>query len=260
MAERKLRKFYILQVKISAIDMEDVCSVVKEAILNKQKIYICVCPLSTIIECKKDEKVLTSVNCADLATPDGMPVVWIGKLLGYKNISRVYGPELMEEICAISAKRGHKNYLYGSTQDVLDILREKLIKRYPGLIISGMFSPPFRTLTKEEDDKIVEAINCSNSDIVWVGLGSPKQDLWMYEHRDKLNAPVLIGVGAAFDFLAGVKPQAPRWIRNNGFEWLFRLVTEPKRLWRRYLVDYPVFIYFILVDCLSKINKIKIDK
>ncbi|MFH0855120.1 MAG: WecB/TagA/CpsF family glycosyltransferase [Candidatus Omnitrophota bacterium] len=256
MSASQPNKFYILNVGISAIDMNDACRMAEEAILKKQKKYICVCPVSTIMECKRSEKVLTSVNCADLATPDGMPVVWLGKLLGYRNISRVYGPELMQEICGISVKNGYRNYLYGSSPGVLSKLRESLQKRYPGLIISGSFSPPFRQLDKEEDDKIAEGINSSNPDIVWVGLGSPKQDVWMYEHRAIINAPVMIGVGAAFDFLSGSKPQAPRWIRNNGFEWLFRLITEPKRLWRRYLVDYPPFIYYILVELASKANKI----
>ncbi len=254
------KDFRILNVKISAIDMNDACSVVEDTVLKRQKKYICVCPVSTIMECKRNEKVLMSVNSADLATPDGMAVVWIGRMLGYKNISRVYGPELMQGVCAISVKYGYKNYLYGSTQDVLGKLKESLAKRYPGLIINGMFSQPFRQLTDEEDNKVVEEINCSNPDIVWVGLGSPKQDLWMYEHRDRINAPVMIGVGAAFDFLAGTKPQAPRWIRDNGFEWLFRLVTEPKRLWRRYLINYPLFVYYVLVDLISKPIKSLLNK
>ena len=252
MAEKKLNKFCILEVKISAIDMDDACSLVEDAILKRQKKYICVCPVSTIMECKRNEKVLMSVNCADLATPDGMPVVWIGKMRGYKNIRRVYGPELMREICDISVKKGYKHYFYGSSQDTLNKLQERLSKEYSGLIISGSFSPPFRQLTEEEDNKIVEEINRSNPDIVWVGLGSPKQDLWMYEHRGRINAPVLIGIGAAFDFLAGVKPQASRWIRDNGFEWLFRLITEPKRLWRRYLINNCIFLYYIAKEVISK--------
>lgn len=248
MAEKKLNKFYILNVGISTIDMNDACRLVEDTILKKQKKYICVCPVSTIMACKRNEKALESVNSADLVTPDGMPVVWIGRARGYKNIRRVYGPELMQKICDISDKNGYKNYLYGSSEDILNKLKENLRKRYPSLIISGIFSPPFRQLTKEEDNKIVEDINNNNPDIIWVGLGSPKQDLWMHEHRDKINAPVMIGVGAAFDFLAGVKPQAPCWIRNNGFEWVFRLVTEPKRLWRRYLIDNPLFIYHVGIE------------
>jgi len=260
MSEINSKEFSILNVRISAIDLNDACSEVEDAVLKRQKKYICVCPVSTIMECKRDKKVLASVNSADLVTPDGMAVVWLGKMRGYKNIKRVYGPELMEEVCVISAKSGYKNYLYGSTQEVLGKLKERLAKRYPGLIISGIFSPPFRQLSKEEDDKIVEDINNSNPDIIWVGLGSPKQDLWMYEHRDRLNAPLMIGVGAAFDFLAGTKPQAPRWIRGNGFEWLFRLVTEPKRLWHRYLIDYPLFIYYVLVELASKPIKSLLNK
>ena len=260
MAEKKLSKFFILNVGISAIDINDACSLVEGAISRRQKKYICVCPVSTIMECKRDERVLKSVNSADLATPDGMPVVWIGRMLGFKNIRRVYGPELMQNICDISAKKGYKLYFYGANQDTLNKLQGRLSNKYPGLIISGSFSPPFRQLIEEEDNKIVEEINRSNPDIIWVGLGSPKQDVWMYEHRERINAPVMIGVGAAFDFLAGTKPQAPRWVRDNGFEWLFRLITEPKRLWRRYLINYPLFVYYLLVELASKPIKSLLNK
>jgi N-acetylglucosaminyldiphosphoundecaprenol N-acetyl-beta-D-mannosaminyltransferase len=240
--------------------MNDTCSLVKDIILKMQKKYFCVCPVSTIMECKKSGKVLMSVNSADLITPDGMAVVWLGRILGYKNIRRVYGPELMQNICDISVKKGYRHYFYGSSPNVVNKLKERLKEKYVGLIISGSFSPPFRQLTEEEDNRIVEEINHSNPDILWVGLGSPKQDLWMYEHRGRINAPVLIGVGAAFDFLAGTKPQAPRWIRNNGFEWLFRLVTEPKRLWHRYLINYPLFVYYVLVELASKPIKSLLNK
>ncbi len=253
MTKKRLSKFSILDVNISAIDMNDACSLIEDAILRRQKKYICVCPVSTIMECKRDEKVLKSVNSADLATPDGMPTVWIGRIYGHKNIKRVYGPELMIEVCDISQKKGYKSYFYGSSEDVLNKLKENLNKKYLDLVISGMYSPPFRQLTKEEDDKIVEDINDNSPDIVWVGLGSPKQDLWMYEHRDRIDAPVMIGVGAAFDFLSEVKPQAPKWIRNNGFEWLFRLITEPKRLWRRYLIDNSLFIWYVGLELFSRL-------
>jgi N-acetylglucosaminyldiphosphoundecaprenol N-acetyl-beta-D-mannosaminyltransferase len=252
MVEKKLKKFCILGVRISAIDMDDACSLVEDAILRRQKKYICVCPVSTIMECKRNKKVLMSVNSADLATPDGIPVVWLGRMLGHNNIRRVYGPELMQKICGISGEKGYKNYFYGSSQDVLNKLKEKINREYPGLIISGIFSPPFRQLTEDEDDKIVEDINNCNPDIVWVGLGSPKQDIWMYEHRDKIEVPVIIGVGAAFDFISGTKPQAPRWVRNNGFEWLFRLLTEPNRLWRRYLINNSLFILYVTLELISK--------
>lgn len=250
MAEKTINKFYILNVGISAINMDDARSLIEDAISRKCKKYICVCPVSTIMECKRNEKALASVNSADLVTPDGMPTVWLGRMRGYKCIKRVYGPELMQDICNASVKKSYKNYFYGSAENVLDRLGKSLLKQYDGLIISGMYSPPFRQLTVEEDERMIEDINRNNPDIIWVGLGSPKQDLWMYEHRNRINAPVMIGVGAAFDFLAGVKPQAPRWIRNNGFEWLFRLVTEPRRLWRRYLVDNFLFIYYVGIELL----------
>ena len=252
----KPSKFCVLKTKISAIDMKDACSLVEDRISRKDKGYICVCPISTIMECKKSEDVLKSVNCADLVTPDGMPVVWIGRMKGHKNIRRVYGPDLMREICGISERKGYKNYFYGSTEDVLKKLEESLNKKYPRLAITGSYSPPFRVLSKEENDRIVENINKSNPDILWVGLGSPKQDLWMYQNRGKINAPVMLGVGAAFDFLSGVKPQAPRWMQNSGLEWLFRLATEPSRLWRRYLISYPLFIYYLLIDTFSKKERI----
>lgn len=252
MAEREIEKYWILDIGISAIDMDDACSLIEDAVLRKLKKYVCVCPVSTIMECKKDKRVFASVNAADLVTPDGMPTVWIGKLLGHKNISRVYGPELVQEICGISAKKGYKNYFFGSSPDVLNKLKERLSQEYPGLMISGIFSPPFRQPTMEEDNRIVNDVNGSNPDILWVGLGSPKQDLWMHEHRQRINAPVMIGVGAAFDFLAGTKPQAPRWIRNYGFEWLFRLVTEPRRLWRRYLIDNSLFLYYLSIEFLKR--------
>lgn len=253
MAEKMLINFFILGVKISAINMHDACSLVENAILKRYKIYICVCPVSTIMECKKNATVLKSVNSADLVTPDGMAVVWLGRMRGHKNIRRVYGPELMQNICDISKEKGYKNYLYGSTRDTLNKLQEKLTKQYPGLVIRGSFSPPFRQLTKNEDEEIVKEINGSNPDIVWVGLGSPKQDLWMHEHRNRINAPIMIGVGAAFDFLAGTKPQAPRWIRDNGFEWLFRFITEPKRLWRRYLIHNFLFIYYVGIELFLRV-------
>ncbi|MDD5691136.1 MAG: WecB/TagA/CpsF family glycosyltransferase [Candidatus Omnitrophica bacterium] len=258
MSVEKFNKFFILETKISAIDMHNACLFIEEAIAKRRKKYICVCPVSTIMECRRNKKVLNSVNSADLITPDGMPTVWIGRIKGHKNIKRVYGPELMQEICSISVKKGYKHYFYGSSQDTLNQLQKKLKDKYPGLIISGSFSPPFRQLTEEESARIVGEINNSNPDVLWVGLGSPKQDLWMYEYRDKLNAPVLIGVGAAFDFLAGIKLQAPGWIRNNGFEWLFRLMTEPKRLWRRYLVDGSLFVYYVLIELfLNRFRSVK---
>lgn len=240
-----MEKFDILGVRISAINIGIASAVIEDAITKRNKIYVCVCPVSTIMECRKDENVLHSVNSADLATPDGMPVVWLGRLSGNKDISRVYGPDLMLKICCASQKKGYRNYFYGSSPQVLEGLQKRLKILFPGLSITGLYSPPFRELSGEEDKEIIRIINNSNSDVLWVGLGSPKQDLWMRMHRDVINVPVIIGVGAAFDFISGSKKQAPKWMQRGGLEWLFRLICEPRRLWKRYLIGNVSFLYLV---------------
>mgnify|MGYP001422775920 CR=1 FL=1 len=245
MDDKKLNSFDILGVKVSAVNMDEGCQAIEDAIAKSNKSYVCVCPVSTIMECQKDQEVLQSVNSANLVTPDGMPVVWLGKSKGYRNISRVYGPDLMLKMCKISEDKGYKNYFYGSKSDVLGKLQEKLKELFPNLYITGTYSPPFRELSGGEDNEIIRMINESNSDILWVGLGSPKQDLWMHKYRDKINVPVMIGVGAAFDFISGAKKQAPKFMQRIGCEWLFRLILEPKRLWRRYIIGNALFLYLI---------------
>ncbi len=241
-----MEKDFILNAGISLIAMDDACAFIEKAVTLREKIYVCVCPVSTVMACQRSERVLTSVNAADLATPDGMPVVWILRMRGHTGVRRVYGPDLMRRMCALSQTKPYTHFFYGSTTGVVDTLKEKLRVTYPGVRVTGSLCPPFGELSEKEDEEIVARINRADPDIVWVGLGSPKQDVWMHEHRERINAPVLIGIGAAFDFLAGVKPQAPRWMMKIGFEWFFRLVTEPKRLWKRYLIECPLFVYLIL--------------
>jgi N-acetylglucosaminyldiphosphoundecaprenol N-acetyl-beta-D-mannosaminyltransferase len=249
--------FNLLGVRVSAIDMGDACAAVEQAIAGNKKIYMCVCPVSTVMECRQDKKVLESVNSASVVTPDGMPVVLMGRLKGHRNVRRVYGPDLMLEVLRISEKKGYKNYFYGSSAQVLLRIKEKLINNFSGLKVSGSFSPPFRKLSVSEDHEIVQMINNADPDILWVGLGSPKQDIWMYEHRDKLNARVMVGVGAAFDFFAETKKQAPVFMRKAGLEWLFRLVSEPARLWKRYIIGNPVFLFLACKELLAEKRKLK---
>ncbi len=230
---------------MSAIDMQDARSRIEEAIVQEERIYVSVCPVSTIMECCRDPQALTSVNSADLATPDGMPVVWLGRFKGHKNIKRVYGPDLLLEICGLSEKRGYRNYFYGSTSEVLAGLSENLQRMFPDLAIVGRYSPPFRILTEGEEKQIAENINKENPDVLWVGLGSPKQDIWMHRNRPRLNASIIIGVGAAFDFIAGTKRQAPKWMQRLGLEWFFRLIAEPGRLWKRYIIGNSLFMYML---------------
>jgi N-acetylglucosaminyldiphosphoundecaprenol N-acetyl-beta-D-mannosaminyltransferase len=177
-----------------------------------------------------------------------MPLVWLGRAAVGPHVDRVYGPDLMLACCERSRALGYRHYFYGGAPGVADKLAARLSARFPGLVVCGTFSPPFGKLSPEEDEAIVRRINEAHADIVWVGLSTPKQERWMDQHRDRLDAPVLIGVGAAFDFHAGLKRQAPRWIQRSGLEWLFRLLTEPRRLWRRYLRNNPEFAWRLLLQ------------
>ena len=207
------------------------------------------------VSCKNDFMVKDAVNNSSLAVPDGISLILLARLYGFPLKKRVYGPDLMLEFLKIAEKKGYSSFFYGST----DIVQKKLIanlkSQFPNLKVAGCYAPPFRALTNKEEEKIVTEINKSSPDILWVGLGCPKQQLWMYRYKDELKVPVLVGVGAAFDFFAKTKPQAPPWIRDNGFEWLFRLLTEPKRLWKRYLCDGSFFFYLALKELiLQKVN------
>jgi N-acetylglucosaminyldiphosphoundecaprenol N-acetyl-beta-D-mannosaminyltransferase len=203
------------------------------------------------MESHRDERLRAIHNAAGMVTPDGMPLVWLSHMRGYAHVERVYGPDLMLALCQCSASRGYRHYLYGGTEDVTAQLAANLQRRFPGLLIVGRYSPPFRPLDCEEDEQIVRAINAAAPDIVWVGLSTPKQERWMAEHVGRLVAPALIGVGAAFDFHAGVKRQAPRWMQRGGLEWFFRLATEPRRLWRRYAINNPLFVLMVLRQALG---------
>ena len=181
------------------------------------------------------------LNAADLATPDGMPVVWAMRSFGVAGQSRVYGPELMLALCESAAERNQKIFFYGARQDTLDALHQRLTASFPGLQVVGAISPPFRALTPEEDAAYVHQIQSSGAEIVFVGLSTPKQEKWMISHRDRLPGLVLFGVGAAFDFHAGNLEQAPSWMQSRGLEWFYRLTREPRRLWKRYLLITTVF-------------------
>lgn len=241
----------ILGVGISAINMAIALTTIENWILHRESQYVCVTPVHSVMECQNDPALRKIFNRSGLTTPDGMPLVWLCRLLGHRHVERVYGPDLMLALCDRSVSSGFRHYFYGGRQGVAQELADKLARRYPGLQVAGTHSPPFRRLTPEEDAEIVRRINAANSDIVWVGLGSPKQERWMAAHIDRINASVLIGVGAAFDFHTGVKVQAPHWMQRSGLEWFFRLVTEPRRLWRRYLVNNPLFLMRISTQLLG---------
>lgn len=203
--------------------------------------YVCVTGVHGVMECQRDPALLAIHNNAGMVVPDGMPMVWASHHVGLDWVERVYGPDLMLELCRRSAARGHKVFLYGGADGTPELLSQKLLERFPALNIVGTHSPPFRALTDQEDDAIVAEINNTQADIVFVGLSTPKQERWMAQHQGRINATML-GVGAAFDFHAGTIKQAPSWMQERGLEWFFRLCSEPKRLYRRYLIGNPQFV------------------
>jgi N-acetylglucosaminyldiphosphoundecaprenol N-acetyl-beta-D-mannosaminyltransferase len=209
--------------------------------------YVCVTPAHGVMESQRDPELKEILNQSGLTTPDGMSIVWILKLSGQSHVSRVYGPDLALAVFERGIGYGWRHYFYGGAPDVPGMLAEKMQEKFPGLIVSGTYSPPFRQLTPEEEDTITEMITQTAPDIIWVGISTPKQDRWMARFAQKVDAPVLIGVGAAFDFLAGKKKQAPLWMQRNGLEWLFRLLTEPRRLWKRYS-KLPWFVVLVLAQ------------
>jgi len=244
----------ILGVNVSATNLSLACESIGNWIETKKKTYVCIVPVSTIVDCQSDLKYKDIVNGAGMATPDGMPLVWIGKSSKNKTIQRTYGPDLMMNMCQRSQEKGYRHYFYGSTPERSQKLKNRLKEIYPALNIVGCFSPGFQDQNTIEEEVVLKEINQAKPDVLWVGLGSPKQDYWMYNHRDKLDVPVMVGVGAAFDFISGSKPQAPRWMQQNGLEWLFRLCCEPKRLWRRYLIGNTKFVFLLIKDLFRNKN------
>jgi N-acetylglucosaminyldiphosphoundecaprenol N-acetyl-beta-D-mannosaminyltransferase len=203
------------------------------------------------MESQSAPDVLNIYRSAAMVTPDGMPLVWLLHRSGYRAAERICGPDLMPAIFRHSQLRGYRHFLYGSSETTLSLLQEKLSRNFPGARIVGRYSPPYRALTRQEEREVDRAVNAADPDIVWVGLGAPKQDRWMAAHRRALNAPVLIGVGAAFDLLAGRVTRAPRFLQRTGCEWMFRIAQEPRRLSRRYLESNSKFALMLIGEKLG---------
>lgn len=235
-------RFDVLGSRISALTLDRTVGLIADRVANRAPGYICVCTVNCVVEGLKNPEVQATINQAWLATPDGMPMVWWGRRVGFPDMERVYGPDLLRTVIADPRHAETTHFFYGGSPEVVDKLIERAKRINERVKIVGKICPPFRPLTTRQEADFAEAINEAGPDIVWVGLGSPKQNLWMANNRSRLRAPILIGVGAAFDFLAGVKSQAPRWMQQNGLEWFFRLITEPRRLWKRYLIYNTIFI------------------
>src|SRR5918999_750801 len=233
----------ILGVPLALLDYDRVLDWIDATVAARSRGYVCVAAVHTVMACHEDPELRSAVLGADFTVPDGQPLVWALNALGHGLPDRVYGPELMDRACARAARTGQRFSLYGGrNHGALAELARRLRLRHPGLKIVGGHCPPFRPLSDAEEAAVAEDINRSGADVVWVGIGVPKQEKWMAHMRDRLDAPVLLGVGAAFDFHAGLVPQAPATMQRLGLEWLYRLLQEPRRLWRRYLRYNPRFV------------------
>jgi N-acetylglucosaminyldiphosphoundecaprenol N-acetyl-beta-D-mannosaminyltransferase len=245
--------FSVLGVHVNVVQIPDVIAQMENWIAeNNGCHFIAVTGMHGVTEAQHDPGFKQILNSADLVVPDGMPLVWLGRRQGHRLQRRVYGPELMQTFCLVTGPK-YRHFFYGGIPGVATLLGEILQKKCCTNVV-GSYSPPFRSLSNEEDDKIVSLINAAKPSILWIGLSTPKQERWMYEHRSKLRVPVVVGVGAAFDLTSGRMRQAPPWMREHGFEWFYRLLREPRRLWRRYLVYGAEFLWKVGSELLSLQN------
>jgi len=232
----------VLGVGVHAVDMAQAVDAIRAAIDGGRRGYVCVTGVHGVMEAQRDPELRSVFARAYLCVPDGMPTVWIGRGQGHRRMRRVFGPELMAEVCRISVERGYRHFLYGGGPGVAAQLAQRLVARFPGLSVVGAFTPPFRPLHAEEARALeVEVARC-RPDVLWVGLGTPKQEHFMAEFLERLDVPLMIGVGAAFDFHTGRLRDAPPWMKQSGLQWLHRLAQDPRRLWKRYAVNNPAFL------------------
>ncbi|MFZ0954509.1 MAG: WecB/TagA/CpsF family glycosyltransferase [Candidatus Sulfotelmatobacter sp.] len=246
----RVSSFKVLGVRVHAVQIPDVVGQMRDWIAERDGChFIAVTGMHGVTEAQREPYFKKILNEADLVVPDGMPLVWLGQHYGHPLQRRVYGPELMQTFCCTTGGQ-YRHFLYGGIPGVPELLSARL-QDQSGINVVGKYSPPFRALTPEEDEEIVDRIHAAKTDILWVGLSTPKQERWMYEHRARLRVPVIVGVGAAFDVHSGRTKQAPSWMRERGLEWSFRLFQEPRRLWRRYLVNGSQFVFGVASELLS---------
>ncbi|HEV8076746.1 MAG TPA: WecB/TagA/CpsF family glycosyltransferase [Candidatus Acidoferrum sp.] len=250
--ERQVASYRVLGVRVDAVQIGDAVKRMEKWIERREGgKYIAVTGMHGVMEAMHEEEFGRILKGASLVVPDGYPLVVLGRRKGFALARRVYGPELMEVFCEETAGRGYRHYFYGGAEGVAEELARRFTGRFAGMEVAGTYCPPFRELTEAEEREVCEKINAARADVVWVGLSTPKQERWMARHREMLNVPVMVGVGAAFDFHTGRVAQAPRWMRENGMEWFFRLMSEPRRLWRRYLVNGSEFAWLVMLEQLG---------
>lgn len=246
-----LRRFQVVDVAINALTFEGALATIDSWVARRERHYVNICTAHTVLECHDAPELAEVINRSGMSTPDGMPLVWMGRLRGHR-VERVYGPDVMLAVCKRGVALGYRHFFYGGADGVAQALAERLQRMYPGLLVAGTYTPPFRPLTPAEENEVAAMINGSSADVVWVGLGAPKQDYWVARFRPLLEAPVLLAVGAAFDFHTGRVRQAPSWMQRIGLEWLFRLTQDPRRLWRRYVIGNPRFVFLVIRQMLGR--------
>jgi N-acetylglucosaminyldiphosphoundecaprenol N-acetyl-beta-D-mannosaminyltransferase len=245
-----LQSYQVLKTNIHATSYQDACDRIEGWIKTAKSCYVIAANVHVVMTGYVNSAYQQVLDDADLVTPDGMPLVWALRLLGSKHQSRVYGPDLMLAWCDRCSNLGYPIYLYGTTEQTLENLAKNLKQKFPNLVIAGLYAPPFGDNNQIEQD--LNRIQASGAKVIFIGLGCPKQEYWMAQAQGKINA-VMIGVGAAFDFHSGIVAQAPRWRMKLGLEWVYRLIQEPKRLWRRYLINNPSFVILFVYQLLGQL-------
>ena len=236
----------VLGVGVSAIDLEVSLELADRWIAAGKPGYVCVTGVHGVMEAQRDPEMRRILNGAAINLPDGMPMTWLGRLRGFKHMDRIFGPDFMAAMCNVSMARGYRNFFYGGQPGVVELLSETLQRRFPGLQVVGTYTPPFKALTLEEAEGFLVQVAQAKPHIVWVGLSTPKQEKFMAEFVDRLHVPMLVGVGAAFDYHTGRIRDCPRWVKRAGLQWLHRLAQDPKRLWKRYLRNNPAFVWRLI--------------
>jgi N-acetylglucosaminyldiphosphoundecaprenol N-acetyl-beta-D-mannosaminyltransferase len=245
----EIPSYRVLGVRVHAVQIPEAVGLVLKWSRDRTKSrYVIAANAHVVSEARSSARVRQALDQADLVVADGTPLMLVGRLAGFGMVRRVYGPELMLETLKASAGSGVRHFFYGGTAGVAERLADRLRRELGGVCVAGTYAPPMGPLEPRESSRALEKIRESEPDIIWAGLGAPKQELWMHSRRGELAVPVMVGVGAAFDFLAGRVAQAPEWMREHGFEWFFRLATEPRRLWRRYLLQGGDFALTLLAE------------
>jgi len=249
---RHVPQVSIIGTPVSLISLDRLLGIFDEWIAKSQDRYVVFRDVHGLIAARNNPQLDRAHKGADIVAPDGMPLVWTLRAGGASAVSRLCGPDVLPAVCEYGLSRGWRHYFYGGAPGVVEILSSELVKKYPGLQIAGTQCPPFRPLSPEENEIACSKIRAAQPNFVWVGLGTPKQEVWMSEHRGQCGGAVMLGVGAAFDFHANLIRRAPTWMQRAGLEWTYRLVSEPKRLWKRYLVMAPIFIVLAIRELIHK--------